>query len=949
MTRVSGSPMRRALILGAWLACLLPSVARAGAIVCPGPNVTEGIDISEWQGSIDWAAVKSAKAYAIIRVSDGTYQDKTFNFNWATAKNVGILRGVYQFFEPGGDPIVQANLLLSKMGPMTPGMLPPMLDVEASGGQSPATIEAHIQQWVDHVKNATGRDPIIYTGSWFWNPKVQSNNQTYLPLAHAQYCNNCCPNLPAAWTTWAIWQYSSTGKVPGIGGNVDLDKWNGDLASVQKFCGLGNCKPHCEGDTIVGADCGKGNCAAYGAKCVDDNLGVRCASVFCPTQGEASVCLPDPKNAKLGSCKNGGLAIGDCSVFAGLCSSAGGQAAHCASVFCVASPQETPVQKDICLPDGQRYHCDQAGLPQTKPCAAGQKCAMVGGKAVCEGGCKPHCEGSKIVGTDCGSGDCAVYGATCVDDDLGVRCASVFCPTKGTATVCIPDPQHSKIGSCKDGGLSIGECGAYGSWCSTAFTPAKCVFAMCAAGFDQKPVVKDICLPGGKRVACDASGGITDKPCPAGQSCVLTSGGVAACSGACKPHCVGTVLVDANCGKGDCGAFAANCTDDDVGVRCTSAFCPTKGNTSVCLDFIKPGLLGTCSNGALTQASCAAGQICSAAGGKPGHCASSQCVASAKDTPVAHDLCLADGTFAHCDDAGVLTVAPCGGGEVCVAQGGTAHCQAPTCAAKCTGSVAIGVDCGKTECAAAGLTCVLDDLGARCVDPACPTKGLVQVCLAGKGPSALGVCKDGVLQTVDCAQKDAWCGLASGGATCIAKACVGGPGQAPADSVVCTDKGRVHCLVTGEAVADPCPDGTCNACGGCGAAPVELCNGLDDDCNGLIDDVPGASCGGDVADGGGTAGAGTDDAGAEQAADDAGGSQDAGGTPDGAADRDASTLDVTALHGDAQAGTAFTGSPRGGCSARGRGDPRGLLIGLALVGLVCGWRRRSRVAGSLGV
>jgi lysozyme len=209
-------------------------------VVCPGASTVEGIDVSEFQGNVDWAKVKaSGRQFAIIRVSDGTgHLDSTFAQNWAGAKNAGLIRGVYQFFEPGGDAVAQANLLLSKIGgALGPDDLPPMIDVEVTGSQTPATVNSKIHQWIDKVQAATGKKPLIYTGTWFWDPNVNSSDFASYPLVESYYCSNCCPNLPKPWSKWTMWQYSSTGSVPGISGNVDLDKFDGTLAQLQAIAG----------------------------------------------------------------------------------------------------------------------------------------------------------------------------------------------------------------------------------------------------------------------------------------------------------------------------------------------------------------------------------------------------------------------------------------------------------------------------------------------------------------------------------------------------------------------------------------------------------------------------------------------------------------------------------------------------------------------------------------
>ena len=93
-------------------------------VVCPGANIVQGIDVSVYQGNINWGQVAGAKDFAIARVSDGSFLDTKFAQNWSGMKAAGIIRGAYQFFEPGEDGATQANLLLSKMTGFGPGRSP---------------------------------------------------------------------------------------------------------------------------------------------------------------------------------------------------------------------------------------------------------------------------------------------------------------------------------------------------------------------------------------------------------------------------------------------------------------------------------------------------------------------------------------------------------------------------------------------------------------------------------------------------------------------------------------------------------------------------------------------------------------------------------------------------------------------------------------------------------
>ena len=208
------------------------------ARVCASGTVTKGIDVSYYQGSINWTTVANAGIkFAFIRVSDGTgFHDPKFASYWSGAANAGIIRGAYQFFRPAQSVSGQANLLISALGGhYTPGDLPPVLDVEDAGGESAATVASKIRQWVDQVKQTLGVDPIIYTGKYFWRDQVGGPTSfAGNPLWIAQY-TSLCPDLPSPWTRWTFWQNTETGSVPGISGQMDLDQFNGTLADLQAF------------------------------------------------------------------------------------------------------------------------------------------------------------------------------------------------------------------------------------------------------------------------------------------------------------------------------------------------------------------------------------------------------------------------------------------------------------------------------------------------------------------------------------------------------------------------------------------------------------------------------------------------------------------------------------------------------------------------------------------
>ncbi|MCA9580173.1 MAG: hypothetical protein KC416_00175 [Myxococcales bacterium] len=230
--------------------------------VCANGPTLNGIDVSHWQGKINWDAVKGdGISFAIIRASHGTGTiDKEFDRNWAEAKRVGIKRGVYQYFEPGQDPVAQANLMLDMMGPFEPGDLPPVIDVETTGGLGAAAVVASITKWIQTVEAATGVKPMIYSGLYFWKDNV-GNSTAFkdYPFWIAQYGRQC-PDLPSAWSDWVFFQTSDSGKVAGISGDVDTNLFNGDMTALEAFaggmtqCGDGVCNGGENGATCQ-ADC----------------------------------------------------------------------------------------------------------------------------------------------------------------------------------------------------------------------------------------------------------------------------------------------------------------------------------------------------------------------------------------------------------------------------------------------------------------------------------------------------------------------------------------------------------------------------------------------------------------------------------------------------------------------------------------------------------------------
>ena len=185
----------------------------------------QGLDVSMWQGEIDWQAVAAAGyRFVIIKASEGlNYVDPCFAANWDGAKQAGLLVSAYHVFWPTLSGEKQAKHFLDTLGERKADF-PLAVDVERRGASnSGAAVEAFLLI----VKEADGRNPLVYTAQGVWNAAVGwAPGWHCYPLWVADY-DAASPAMPAGWDDWAIWQYSNKGSVPGIEGHVDLDMFQG--------------------------------------------------------------------------------------------------------------------------------------------------------------------------------------------------------------------------------------------------------------------------------------------------------------------------------------------------------------------------------------------------------------------------------------------------------------------------------------------------------------------------------------------------------------------------------------------------------------------------------------------------------------------------------------------------------------------------------------------------
>lgn len=202
----------------------------------------EGIDVSHWQDNIVWPEVSRHKTFALAKVSQGVgYRDPKFKRNQRSATAAGILFGSYHYADGSNVKKEVSNYLKALDGYRRPGEVM-ALDVEGSI-LSKRGLVSWCEKWVNGVKAETGTVPILYmsrstTGRFNWKPLVEANSGLWV----AAWGDDM--GSPKHWDLTAFWQYSSTGSVPGVSGNCDLDKFFGSPSAFKKYGGIKDVNPN---------------------------------------------------------------------------------------------------------------------------------------------------------------------------------------------------------------------------------------------------------------------------------------------------------------------------------------------------------------------------------------------------------------------------------------------------------------------------------------------------------------------------------------------------------------------------------------------------------------------------------------------------------------------------------------------------------------------------------
>ncbi|MBS3647474.1 glycosyl hydrolase [Pseudaminobacter sp. 19-2017] len=200
-----------------------------------------GVDVSRWQGDIDWVTLRSQGAnFAYIKATDGgDHLDPMFKKNWRGAHEAGLKRGAYHFFYWCRTAGEQADWFIRNV-PRVEGALPPVIDVEYNGESncrfklSPARVREKMRVFLDKLEAHYGQRPIIYTAPDFYKDNLEGHflNHPFWLRAVAQHPSKVYPGR-----NWVLWQYSGSGLSHGVKGKIDLNVFYGTEKQWRTWIG----------------------------------------------------------------------------------------------------------------------------------------------------------------------------------------------------------------------------------------------------------------------------------------------------------------------------------------------------------------------------------------------------------------------------------------------------------------------------------------------------------------------------------------------------------------------------------------------------------------------------------------------------------------------------------------------------------------------------------------
>ena len=193
-----------------------------------------GIDVSEYQGEIDWNLVQNVEeeypvSFVLVRATAGNDgEDQQFEQNWSAVKKQKLIRGAYHYYRPNENSLEQAKLFIKTVR-LRKGDLPPVLDIEKlPKDQSLDSLKIGLRRWLKAVEAHYKVKPIIYTGEKYYDDFLKKDFSDYLFwIANYNFYREKIEE------DWLFWQFTEKASVSGIKGNVDVNIFNGDVEQLR--------------------------------------------------------------------------------------------------------------------------------------------------------------------------------------------------------------------------------------------------------------------------------------------------------------------------------------------------------------------------------------------------------------------------------------------------------------------------------------------------------------------------------------------------------------------------------------------------------------------------------------------------------------------------------------------------------------------------------------------
>ncbi|MGV9003485.1 GH25 family lysozyme [Flavobacterium sp.] len=210
--------------------------ARIHQVLTKHVDKTFGLDVSQYQGVINWQVIDSIEHkfplhFVFIRATAGSNKvDTQFVRNWSATKKHRLIRGAYHYYRPNENSIEQADNFIKTVR-LQKGDLPPILDIEQMPkNQSISKLKIGLKRWLDRVEAHYKVKPMVYSGERYYEDFLKEEFSDYsFWIANYNFFEENIKD------DWLFWQFTEKAMVNGVYEKVDLNIFNGTPIMLKQF------------------------------------------------------------------------------------------------------------------------------------------------------------------------------------------------------------------------------------------------------------------------------------------------------------------------------------------------------------------------------------------------------------------------------------------------------------------------------------------------------------------------------------------------------------------------------------------------------------------------------------------------------------------------------------------------------------------------------------------